>query len=348
MTAKSLLCLLPAAAALLLPPGAAARDDIRIVGSMDVLAFAEPAARRFALNQDREPPHIEITGAGAGFERFCAGVGYEHPDINATSRRITPGEIERCRRNGVEGVTEIAFGLEALVVAGPEGPADRLGLTPRRLFEALASEVDARGRLAANPHRRWRDLDGALPQAPIRVMGPAPGSPAQEGFFRMVMAAGCRGLAAVEALAGPERERTCRRLRRDGPYLDGPKSEAAILDWLRGEPGALAVVSHGAFERHGAGLVAQAVDGALPTAESIAGGGYPLARPMYLYVKTRHVDAVPGLQALLYELTSEHSIGPEGYLAERGLLPLDDRGRNRARDLALSLRALGPAAAGGR
>jgi hypothetical protein len=46
---------------------------------------------------------------------------------------------------------------------------------------------------------------------------------------------------------------------------------------------------------------------------------------------------VPGLQQLVYELTSERSLSPEGYLAEDGLVPLDEQGRNRARDRALAL-----------
>ena len=43
------------------------------------------------------------------------------------------------------------------------------------------------------------------------------------------------------------------------------------------------------------------------------------------------------MQKFLYEFTSEHAIGPDGYLAEKGFIPLDDRGRNAARDFALSL-----------
>lgn len=47
-----------------------------------------------------------------------------------------------------------------------------------------------------------------------------------------------------------------------------------------------------------------------------------------------------GLQDFLYELTNDHTIGPIGYLAtenDLGFVPLDDRGRNHARDMALSL-----------
>jgi hypothetical protein len=50
--------------------------------------------------------------------------------------------------------------------------------------------------------------------------------------------------------------------------------------------------------------------------------------------------AMNGLQDFLYELTNDHTIGPIGYLAtenDLGFVPLDDRGRNHARDMALSL-----------
>jgi phosphate transport system substrate-binding protein len=76
--------------------------------------------------------------------------------------------------------------------------------------------------------------------------------------------------------------------------------------------------------------------GVLPAPDNIANGRYLFARPIYLYVKSKHVDAVKGLQKFLYEFTSEHVIGPEGYLVEKGFIPLDDRGRNTAHDSALS------------
>ena len=55
-----------------------------------------------------------------------------------------------------------------------------------------------------------------------------------------------------------------------------------------------------------------------------------------------HAHALPGLQGFLYEFTSERAISPDGYLVtnEVGFVPLDDIGRNRARDMALSLRPL--------
>jgi phosphate transport system substrate-binding protein len=52
------------------------------------------------------------------------------------------------------------------------------------------------------------------------------------------------------------------------------------------------------------------------------------------------VPSISGLQQLIYEFTSERAMSPNGYLADTGLVPLDDRGRNRARDHAISLQPL--------
>ena len=70
-----------------------AREQIRIVGSPLVLAYAEPVAKRFALNHGYPIPSMEVTGTGSGFGMFCAGVGFEHPDVHGASRRLPSSEF---------------------------------------------------------------------------------------------------------------------------------------------------------------------------------------------------------------------------------------------------------------
>jgi phosphate transport system substrate-binding protein len=69
------------------------------------------------------------------------------------------------------------------------------------------------------------------------------------------------------------------------------------------------------------------VDGVEPTFEAIADGSYPVSRPLYFYVKKAHVGVIPGLKEYLQEFTSEKAWGEEGYLSERGLIPLPDAER---------------------
>jgi phosphate transport system substrate-binding protein len=44
-------------------------------------------------------------------------------------------------------------------------------------------------------------------------------------------------------------------------------------------------------------------------------------------VKKAHVDVIPGLRGFLREFTSERAWGEDGYLSERGLIPMPDEER---------------------
>ena len=64
------------------------------------------------------------------------------------------------------------------------------------------------------------------------------------------------------------------------------------------------------------------VDGSAPEFETIADGSYPVSRPLFFYVKKAHVGKIPGIKEFLDEFTSEKSMGEEGYLTDKGLIPL--------------------------
>ena len=65
-----------------------------------------------------------------------------------------------------------------------------------------------------------------------------------------------------------------------------------------------------------------AIEGVKPEFETISDGSYPVSRPLFFYVKKAHVGVIPGIKEYLAEFTSTKSMGQEGYLAERGLIPL--------------------------
>ena len=66
------------------------------------------------------------------------------------------------------------------------------------------------------------------------------------------------------------------------------------------------------------------VDGAEPTFENIAAGDYGVSRSLYFYVKQQHVGVVPGIAEYVAEFTSEKAWGDEGYLVDKGLIPLPE------------------------
>ena len=65
------------------------------------------------------------------------------------------------------------------------------------------------------------------------------------------------------------------------------------------------------------------IEGFAPTFESIAQGDYSISRPLYFYVKKAHIGVVPGIEGYLREFTADGTWGDEGYLTDRGMIPLN-------------------------
>jgi phosphate transport system substrate-binding protein len=126
--------------ALTLADQAAARDQIRIVGSSTVFPFATTVAERFGKGGQFKAPIVESTGTGGGMALFCAGLGAEHPDIANASRKITDSERKACAANGVAEITEIKIGFDGIVIANSVS-LPPLDATLDKLYLALAREV---------------------------------------------------------------------------------------------------------------------------------------------------------------------------------------------------------------
>ncbi len=59
-----------------------------------------------------------------------------------------------------------------------------------------------------------------------------------------------------------------------------------------------------------------------PTFDNIASAKYPVSRPLFFYVKKAHLGVIPGLREYVNEYITERSMGADGYLANKGLIPL--------------------------
>ena len=73
--------------------------------------------------------------------------------------------------------------------------------------------------------------------------------------------------------------------------------------------------------------------------ENISSYAYPGARPLFFYIKKAHVGVIPGIAEFLAEFTSEKAWGDEGYLTEKGMIPLNAAKR---KELGANVRALKP------
>jgi phosphate transport system substrate-binding protein len=58
----------------------------------------------------------------------------------------------------------------------------------------------------------------------------------------------------------------------------------------------------------------------LPSTQSISSGEYPVSRPLYFYMKKAHIGVIPGLKDYAAFFTADEIAGPDGPLAEYGLV----------------------------
>jgi phosphate transport system substrate-binding protein len=335
--------LLIAALATVAVTGAAqARDQIRIVGSSTVFPFATAVAERFGKKTRFKTPIIESTGSGGGLKLFCQGVGAEFPDITNSSRRIKKSEVDNCARNGVREITEVKIGFDGIVIANSrKGPA--VNLTRRQIWLALAKTVPAGATgatLIANPYRKWSDIDGSLPNEKIEVLGPPPTSGTRDAFVELAMDHGCETFPAIKAMAKTDKNRfraVCRGIREDGGYIEAGENDVLIVQKLVANPAAFGIFGFSFLDQSRDKIQGAMIEGTRPEFELIASGRYPISRSLYFYVKKAHAAAIPGMKEYVDEFTGDRAVGDEGYLADKGLIPLPRADRSRVRKAAMGL-----------
>lgn len=308
-------------ASLAFAASAEARDQIRIVGSSTVFPFSTVVAEQFGKTTGFKTPVVESTGTGGGFKLFCAGIGVDHPDISNASRAIKPSEVEACAANGVTEITEVKIGYDGIVIANSKA-ARAYDLTVAQLWQALAKKVPVDGKLVANPYRTWSEIDPSLPDAAIEVFGPPPTSGTRDAFVELVMDVGCESFPEIESLGEDARKAVCQTMREDGAFIEAGENDNLIVQKLEANPAALGIFGFSFLDQNSDKVQGSAITGVTPTFEAIADGSYPVSRPLFFYVKNAHVGVIPGIEEFVAEFMSERASGEEGYLADKGLIPL--------------------------
>lgn len=369
---KIILGLATAAAVSSVAP-AAARDSISVVGSSTVYPFATVVAERFGKSSDFKAPKVESTGSGGGLKLFCKGVGVATPDVTNASRRIKSSEFENCKANGVTDVVEVLIGYDGIVLANAKGAAP-MQLSRKDVYLALAAQVPGPdGKLITNPNITWNDVNSSLPATKIEVLGPPPTSGTRDAFAELALEGGARKVDDIANLRdlkadqkdeietlvsklGAEKAWAAvvekkgekakgkdvvkiigRSVREDGAYVEAGENDNLIVNKLVANPNALGIFGFSFLDQNSDKVQGSIIDGEEPTFEAIASGQYKVSRPLYFYVKKAHIGTVPGIKEYLESFVSEDAIGPDGFLIDKGLIPLDEEKYEQMSNSARSL-----------
>lgn len=312
------------------PNVASAREQIRIVGSSTVFPFATTVAERFGKSSGFKTPVVESTGSGGGLKLFCAGAGDAFPDITNASRRIKSSEVKKCAANGINDIVEVKIGYDGIVLANSRKSA-QLQISLKDMFLALAKNVpDGEGKTRANPYRTWRDVNPALPNLKIEVMGPPPTSGTRDAFVELAMQGGCKSFKWIKALKKTDKKafkKLCQTIREDGAFIEAGENDNLIVQKLQANPSAFGIFGFSFLDQNTDTIQGSKINGVAPEFELISDASYPISRSLYFYVKKQRIGKVPGIEEYLAEFASDKAWGPEGYLADKGLIPMSDAER---------------------
>lgn len=310
-----------------LSQAALARDHIEIVGSSTVYPFATVVAEKFGKSTKFKTPKIESTGSGGGLKLFCKGLGENTPDVTNASRRMKKSEFDQCNANGVTDITEVLIGYDGIALANSK-ESQQFELSLRDIYLALAAKVPAKDgseTLVDNFYKTWNEVNSKLPKTKIEVLGPPPTSGTRDAFNELAVEGGCKTfpwLAAMKKTDKKQYKKLCRTIREDGPFIEAGENDNLIVQKLEANPNALGVFGFSFLDQNADKVQGSKIEGSAPTFDTISDGSYKVSRPLYFYVKNAHVGKIPGIAEYVKEFTAKKTSGEEGYLTEKGLIPL--------------------------
>jgi phosphate transport system substrate-binding protein len=154
------------------------------------------------------------------------------------------------------------------------------------------------------------------------------------------MESGAKTFAWIKAMDKKNFRAVAHTIREDGAYVEAGENDNLIVQKLDANPDAVGIFGFSFLDQNMDKVQGSYVDNVPPTFENIAEGKYPVSRPLYFYVKKAHVDVIPGIKAYLEEFTSEKAWGEDGYLSEKGMIPMPDSERKQFRSAVESLKIL--------
>ncbi|MEM8775475.1 MAG: substrate-binding domain-containing protein [Pseudomonadota bacterium] len=323
---------------------AAARDEIRIVGSSTVFPYTQAVSEQFANLTGAASPIVESTGTGGGMKIFCAGIGEAHPDVTGASRAMKASEQALCAENGVTDITEALIGYDGLSIAVSRSSTEDWDLTLEQVYLALSAQIPGEGGLVDNPNKTWADVDSSLPAVDILAYGPPPTSGTRDAFVELAMHAGCEATEFFETKKSELDKKAfksfvkenCSRMRQDGPFVEAGENDNLIVQRLNADANAVGIFGYSFLFENLDSLKPVLIDGVEPSPESIGDFSYPISRPLYFYVKNAHRGVIPNLQEFIEEYMSEDAMAPGGYLEERGMVTLPDDVREETQDAVIN------------
>jgi len=243
--------------------------------------------------------------------------------------------LKACFDAGVTEVEEVRIGYDGIVFASDiHGP--NLDLTPIDVYKALAAQIVVDGKLVSNNYKKWNEIDPKLPDWDINAYIPGEKHGTREVFEEKLMAEGCKQSGAAESMKTLSMDdkaitAACISIRKDGKAVDIDGDYSETLARVMSNKTGIGVFGLAFYENNADKLKLATVNGVIPGVDTISSGKYLVSRPLFFYVKKAHLGVIPGMKDYVEFFLSDQMIGPDGPLADYGLIPAPDSEREAQR-----------------
>tara|TARA_B110000305_G_scaffold140931_1_gene157087 strand:- start:1289 stop:1714 length:426 start_codon:yes stop_codon:yes gene_type:complete len=126
-------------------------------------------------------------------------------------------------------------------------------------------------------------------------------------------------------------------MREDGPYIQAGENDNLMVQKLVTNPNALAIFGFSFLDQNADKIHGAVINGVEPSFENISAGKYSISRPLFFYIKNAHVGVIPGMKEYVELFLSDAASGEDGFLSEKGLIPMPENERAELNPKVLNL-----------
>lgn len=249
-------------------------ETLRIDGSSTVYPLTAVTAKYFettsksVMGKKAVKVTVGISGTGGGFEKFCKG----ETDISDASRAIKSSEAANCAKAGIT-YTEVLIANDGIaVVVNPKNTwATCLTMAEMKKIWEPTSKVT-----------KWSEVRAGFPDTSIKLYGAGTDSGTFDAFTDFVNGKG--GVVRKEGVQTSED---------DNVTVRGVQSDRGAMGYF----GLSYAIENSKTVKaiqldKGAGCID-------PTEKTVQAYTYPMARPLYIYVKNTSITTKPAVGAFV-------------------------------------------------
>uniref|UniRef100_A0A7C4KZW5 Phosphate-binding protein n=1 Tax=Bellilinea caldifistulae TaxID=360411 RepID=A0A7C4KZW5_9CHLR len=266
---------------------ASVSGDIYIAGSSTVYPLTEKVVELFKADGFTGNIKIDSIGTGAGFERFCKT---GESDISNASRPIKDSEVEACKAIGRNPIG-FRVGTDALAVVIHPDNDWATNLTVEEVAKLFSKDIT-----------NWNEVNPAWPNQPIKRYSPGTDSGTFDYFVEAVMDATFGKGNGKEAIL-------------KAANIQFSEDDNVLVQGVVGDRYAIGYFGFAYYEENKDRLKDASINGIAPTFDTVEGGQYPLARPLFIYSDASIMKAKPQVAAFInfYLMNVNEVIEEVGY-----------------------------------